>query len=80
MYAATTKVVVEYTIVITVILLIQSAPLIALFDSGRTYTFIAKTFVDRIGVIVEDLGYDLAVSTLGHTIGVCVRGVAIFIH
>lgn len=48
---------------ITGTLPIYSAPFAALFDSGSMHTFIVKTFVDRIGVYVKDLGYDLVVST-----------------
>lgn len=48
--------------VITRSLLIHSAPVV-LFDSSSKQTFIRKTFVDWIGVLVDDLGHDLVVST-----------------
>lgn len=51
------------------------AHVVLLFDSDGTHTFVAKTFVDRIGVMVNDLGYDLVVSTLAgatFTTQVCV--------
>lgn len=41
------------------------------------------TFVDRIGVTVEKLGYDLVVSTPARaalSTGVCMRGVAMVIQ
>lgn len=45
-------------------LLIHSAPSVALFDSGSTHAFIAKTIVDKISVFIEDFGYDLVVLNL----------------
>lgn len=45
-------------------LLIHSALGMALFDSSRKYNFIAKTFVNRIGVSVEELGYNLVILIL----------------
>lgn len=39
--------------------LIHSTPVVVLFGSDSTYTFLAKTFVNRIGVLIQDLGYDL---------------------
>lgn len=33
-----------------------------LFDSGNTHSFISRTIVGRIGVLVDDLGYDLVLS------------------
>lgn len=74
MYVVTIEEVVQNAVVITNTLLIHSTPTVALFDSGSTHTFIAKLFFDRIGVSVEDLRYDLVVSTLAetvHTTGVC---------
>lgn len=46
-------------------------------DFGNTHTFIPKTFVSWIDVTIEDLGYDLVVSTPTKailTIGVSLRG------
>lgn len=53
---------------------IHLALAIVLFDSRITHTFIAKTLVNRIGVLVDELGYDLLMSTPAGvvlTIGVC---------
>lgn len=63
MYGATAKEVVQDDIVVRDTLLIHSTPVIVLFDFGSTYTFITKTFVNRVGMSVEDLNYDLVVST-----------------
>lgn len=74
-YATTIMEAVQDAAIITCILLIHSSPAVALFNSGSTLTFIAKTFVDRFGVSIEDLGYDLAVSTPARAIvttSVCV--------
>ena len=62
---------------------IQSAPATVLFDSSSTHTFLARAFVNRIGMTVIDLGHDLVVSTpYGATLttGVGVRGVPIIIQ
>lgn len=48
--------------------------------SGSIYTFISRMFVDRIGVAIDDLGYDLIVSTptiAVLAIGVCMRDIGI---
>ena len=37
---------------------------LVLFDSGATYSFISQECVSRLGLVVQDLGYELAVSTL----------------
>lgn len=82
MYATTIEEVVEDAILITCILFIHSAPSIALFNFGSKHTFIAKKFIDMIGVSIDDLRYDLVVSTptgLVLTCGVCVSGVTIVI-
>lgn len=39
------------------------ALVVALFDSGSTNMFLAETFVDMISMDVQDLGFDLRVST-----------------
>ena len=68
--------------VITGTIMIQSAPATVLFDSGSTHTFLSRTFIDRIGMTVFDLGHDLVVSTPSGatlTTGVGVRGVPIVI-
>lgn len=78
MYDTMTEEAVQDAVVIIGNLLIHYVPIIALFDYDSTHTFIAKTFVDRIGVSVKDLGYYLVVSTpvgVVLTPGVCVRGV-----
>lgn len=62
-YATTIDEAIKDVAIITCTLLIHSSPIVALFDSGSTHTFVAKTFVDRIGVSIEDLGYDLILST-----------------
>ena len=61
----------------------DSVPATVLFDSGSTHTFIAETFIPRIGVGVEDLGYVLVVTTPAgaiFTTRVCVRGVSVSIQ
>lgn len=63
MYASTTEEAVQDASVIIGTLLIHSTPVVVLFDSCSTHTFIAKTFVDRIDLCVKDLGYDLVEST-----------------
>lgn len=68
---------------ITDTLLLYSTSVIALFDSGSTHIFIAKTFINRIGVPINDLGYNLVVSTPTRAVlsmEVCVRGVAVDIR
>lgn len=45
--------------VITGILLIHTTPTTVLFDFGSMQTFITKIIMNRIGVSVEDLGYEL---------------------
>lgn len=67
---------------ITGTLLIHYDPTIALFYSDGTHMLIDKTFVDRIDVSVENLGYDLVISTPTEavlTTGVCVR-VVVVVH
>lgn len=46
-----------------------------MFDFGSAHTFIAMTFVNRNGLLVYCLGYNLVVSNRGVvlTTGVCVR-------
>lgn len=83
MYATIVEEAVKDATVVTVTLLIHSAPATVLFDSGSMATFISKTFVDRIDMPVEDLGYDLVVSTPAGAIlvtRVCVRGVVVLIQ
>lgn len=83
MYAATGEEAVQDFTIITCTLLIHFSPIVSLFDSSSTHTFIAKTFVDRIRVLVEDLGFDFVVSTLVrvvHTTGECLRGVDVVIQ
>lgn len=63
MYAVTAKEALQDGTLITRTLLIHSALATILFDSSSTHTFIANTFVDRFGMSVEDLSYDLVVST-----------------
>lgn len=55
---------IQDAVIITCTLLIHFRPVIALFDSSSTHTFISKTFVDRISLSIEDLDYDLVVLTL----------------
>lgn len=74
MYIAIVEEAVQDTAITIRTLLFHSAPTIALFDSGSVHTFIAKTFINRIGVSVENLSYDLVVSTPTR---VCVRGVIV---
>lgn len=63
MYVATAEEAVQDTAVIIGTLFIHSAPTVVLFDQGRTHTFLARTFVDRICVSMDDLGYYLVAST-----------------
>ena len=62
-YTATAAEAVQDPRVITGTITIQSAPATVLFDSGSSHTFLARAFVNRIGVPVIDLGHDLVVST-----------------
>lgn len=83
MYVAMAEKAIQDAVIIIGTLLIHFAPIVALFNFGSTRTFIAKTFVDWIGVYVEDLGYDLVVLTPARavlTIGVCMRGFIVVIH
>lgn len=64
-------------------LLIHSVPTVVLFDSGSTHTFISGMIVGGIGVLVDDLGYDLVVSPPARSVlatGECVKGIAIIIQ
>lgn len=82
-YAAIVEEVVQDATVTICTLLIHAAPVIALFDSCSTHTFIAKTFGDTIAVFVEDLGYDLVVSNFARVIlttGVCMSSVIVVIQ
>lgn len=54
MYATTAKEAIQDVAIITGTQLIQSTPVMTLFDSGSAHMFIAKTFVDRIGLYLED--------------------------
>lgn len=68
---------------ITSTLLIHSTPKVVLFDFGSMHTFIAKTFINRIGVFVKDLDYYLIILAPNEailTIGVCVRDVVVVIQ
>lgn len=58
------KEVVKDAAMITGTLLIHSPLVITLFNYSCTHAFIAMIFNNRIGMLVEDLGYDLVVSTL----------------
>lgn len=83
MYATIVDDEVQDTSVITTTLLIHFALTIAMFDYGSTHIFIAKIFVNRIGVFVEDLGYELVVSTSINSVlttRLCLRGVSIVIQ
>lgn len=80
MYLATTKEAVQDVAIITATLLIHSTLVVALLDSSSTHTFIAKTFIDKIGLFVEDLGNDFVVSTplkVVHSTSECARGVVV---
>lgn len=39
-----------------------------LFDIGITHTFISCKFVPKLGVMIEDLGFDLIVTTLTRSV------------
>lgn len=83
MYAATAEEAVHDTIVITGTLLIHSTTAVVLFDFGSAHTFLALAFINRIGILIDDLGHDLVVSTpAGATLTtkVCVTGVPISIQ
>ena len=72
-----------WTHIVTGTLPIHSTPAIVLFDSGSTHTFLAQAFVDRVGLEVVDLGFDLRVSTPAGvvlTTGVGVRDVTVEIQ
>lgn len=56
--------------------LIHTAHVTVLVDYGSMHTFIDMTFVDKIGVSLEDLDYDLVVLTPNRgvlTTKVCLR-------
>lgn len=77
---ATAEEAVKEATIITGALLIHLAPVVVLLDSGSMHTFMSKKFNDWIDVPIDDLGYDLVVSTPSReilTTGVCVRGIAI---
>lgn len=83
MYAATTEEVVQDAAAITCTLITLYFSTSLMFDFGSTYTFISKTFVDRIGVSIEDLGNDFLVSNLARavlTTGVRMRDVNVFVQ
>lgn len=64
-------------------LLVRYAPSIVLFDLSSIHTILAQYFVDRIGMDVEDLGFDLRVSTSARVIlttSVSVTGVIVMIQ
>lgn len=63
MYGATTEEAVSDATIITGTLLIHLALAEVLFDLGSTHTLPARVFIDRICVSVDDLGYELVVST-----------------
>lgn len=78
MYTKIAEEAIKDATMITGTLLIHSSTANTLFDYGGTHTYIAKTFVNRISVFVEDLGYDLVVLTPTEavlTIKMCVSGV-----
>lgn len=77
-YVVNANEVVQDTTMITSTLLLDSVPVVIIFDSDSTHTFMTHTFIPRIGVRLEDLGSDLDVTTPTRevlTIGLCVRGV-----
>lgn len=82
---ATTATIVEVVQDATVIIgtiLIQLASSLVVFDSGSMHTFLAKAFVDKIDMKLDDLSYELVMSTLvGEvlTIEVCVRAIVVMI-
>lgn len=67
---------------ITCALLLDSVPAVVLFDAGSTHVLIARTFIHSIGVGLDDLGYDLVVTTLVRAILTtqeCMRDVVVAI-
>lgn len=83
MCATTTEEAIQDATVITSTIFIQSAYTLILFDSGRMHNFLAKAFVDKIGMRLNDLVYDLVVSTPARavlTTRVCMRGIIIMIQ
>lgn len=58
-----TEEVVQDAPIIKSTILIQSASALVLFDSGSTHSFLAKAFLDKIGMRLDDLAYDLVMST-----------------
>lgn len=68
--------------IITSTLFFHLAPIVVLFDFGSTHTFISRSFVDKIGVLVDYLGFDLVVFTpvrVVPTISVCVRHITVVV-
>lgn len=83
MYATTTEEAVQDAIIITGTHLIHSTLAVVLFNFGSTHTSLARAFVDKIHVMISELGHDLLVSTpsgVTLTIGVCVGGVTVIIQ
>lgn len=78
MYAMMIEEAVQDAAIIIGTLVIHSMLVVILFDFDSTNTFLAKTFVDRVGMTVEDLGYDLDVLTpIGAITPLeCVRGMS----
>lgn len=77
-YATIVEEVVHVTTVITSTFSIHSLPVVVLFDSGSTHTFLDKSFIDRTCLMVGDLEHDIVLSTticITLTTGVSVRGV-----
>lgn len=81
MHVTTTKEAVQDVAIITATLLIHSTLVVALLDSSSTHTFIAKTFIDKIRLFVEDLRNDFVVSTPLKlcTLPVSVQGVSLWL-
>lgn len=62
--------------------ILDSVPAVVLFNSGTTHTFIVYTLVPIIGIGLEYLGYDLAMTTPAEAIltnGESMRGVVVTI-
>lgn len=61
-------------IVITGTLLLDSVPIVVLFDYGSTHALIAQTLIPRIRVGLENLGNDLVAIALDDLVVITLAG------
>lgn len=79
---ATTVEVVQDTTFIIGTILVQLAFALVVFDSDSKHTFLAKAFVDKTDMKLDDLSYNIVMSTpvgVVLTMEVCVRAIIVMI-